>query len=133
MVIPSHPGTGLSGPTTQAGWGVDRTSRAYATLMASLGYDRYLVQGGDHGAVLAPHLGRVDPAHVIGIHVNAATIGFIPMGPVDEPTLAGLTPVEQRRLAAIGNFLTDGNGYNVIQSTRPQTIGYGWRTRRPRC
>jgi pimeloyl-ACP methyl ester carboxylesterase len=125
VVIPSHPGTGLSGPTTQSGWGVDRTARAYAALMAELGYHDYVVQGGDHGAVLAPHLGRVDPDHVRGIHVNAATIGFIPTGPVDEQTLAQLSPVEQRRLAAIGTFLTDGNGYNVIQATRPQTIGYG--------
>jgi pimeloyl-ACP methyl ester carboxylesterase len=125
VVIPSHPGTGLSGPTTQPGWGVDRTARAYAALMAELGYTRYLVQGGDHGAVLAPHLGRVDPEHVRGIYVNAATIGFIPMGPVDEQTSAELSPVEQSRVAAIGTFLTDGNGYNVIQATRPQTIGYG--------
>lgn len=125
VVIPSHPGVGLSGPTTQPGWGVDRTARAYATVMDELGYTGYLVQGGDHGAVLAPHLGRVDPDHVRGIHVNAATIGFIPMGPLDEQTMAELTPVEQRRLAAIGAFMTDGNGYSVIQSTRPQTIGYG--------
>jgi pimeloyl-ACP methyl ester carboxylesterase len=93
--------------------------------MAELGYTRYLVQGGDHGAVLAPHLGRVDTEHVQGIHVNAATIGFIPMGSVDESTRAQLTPVEQRRLASIETFMTDGNGYNVIQATRPQTIGYG--------
>jgi epoxide hydrolase len=125
VVIPSHPGVGLSGPTSQPGWGIDRTARAYAELMSQLDYSQYLVQGGDHGAVLAPHLGRVDPDHVRGIHVNAATIGFIPMGPVDEQTMSQLTPLEQRRVAAIGAFMTDGNGYNVIQATRPQTIGYG--------
>jgi pimeloyl-ACP methyl ester carboxylesterase len=125
VVIPSHPGTGLSGPTTQPGWGVDRTARAYAELMAQLGYASYLVQGGDHGAVLAPHLGRVDAEHVRGIHVNAATIGFIPLGPVDEETVTQLSPTEHRRLAAIASFMTDGNGYNIIQATRPQTIGYG--------
>ncbi len=125
LVIPSHPGVGLSGPTIEPGWGVQRTARAYATLMAGLEYSSYVVQGGDHGAVLAPHLGRIDAAHVRGIHVNAATIGFIPMGPVDDATAAGLTEVEQRRLQAIGQFMRDGNGYNVIQATRPQTIGYG--------
>jgi epoxide hydrolase len=125
VVIPSHPGTGLSGPTTHPGWGVDRTARAYAMLMADLGYPSYLVQGGDHGAVLAPHLGRVDADHVRGIHVNAATIGFIPIGPVDDDTLAQLSPTEHRRIAAITTFMSDGNGYNIIQATRPQTIGYG--------
>ncbi|SDS36986.1 epoxide hydrolase family protein [Microlunatus soli] len=125
VVLPSHPGTGLSGPTRQPGWGVDRTARAYAALMSDLGYDGYLVQGGDHGAVLAPHLGRVDAAHVRGVHVNAASLGFIPMGPVDEATMAGMTAVERRRMAMIDAFMTDGNAYNLMQATRPQTIGYG--------
>ncbi|SHF93417.1 epoxide hydrolase family protein [Geodermatophilus nigrescens] len=125
VVIPSHPGVGLSGRTAEPGWGVPRTARAYAELMARLGYGSYVVQGGDHGAVLAPQVGRVDPAHVRGVHVNAATVGFIPMGEVDEETAAGLSPLEQRRLARIAEFMTDGNGYTVIQATRPQTIGYG--------
>lgn len=125
VVIPSHPGVGLSGRTTSPGWGVPRTARAYARLMADLGYDSYVVQGGDHGAVLAPHLGRVDPEHVRGVHVNAATLGFMPMGEVDEDTVADLSPVERHRLELIADFMNDGNGYNVIQATRPQTIGYG--------
>lgn len=57
--------------------------------------------------------------------MNAATIGFIPMGPLDETTMSQMTPIAQRRLAAIGTFMAEGNGYNVIQFTRPQTIGYG--------
>lgn len=125
VVIPSHPGIGLSGRTTAPGWGVPRTAAAYAALMSRLGYESYVVQGGDHGAVLGPHLGRVDAEHVRAIHVNAATIGFIPMDAVDEETATGMSPVEQRRLGLIGDFMSDGNGYNVIQATRPQTIGYG--------
>lgn len=125
VVIPSHPGTGLSGRTSEPGWGVPRTSRAYAHLMAELGYESYVVQGGDHGAVLAPHVARVDQDHVRGVHVNAATLGFMPMEEVDEETAAELSFVERRRLEMIGEFMTDGNAYNLIQSTRPQTIGYG--------
>lgn len=125
VVMPSHPGVGLSGRTTSPGWGVPRTATAYATLMARLGYESYVVQGGDHGAVLAPHLGRVDAQHVRGIHVNAATVGFIPMGEVPPEVAADLSPAEHRRLGLIATFMTDGNGYNVIQATRPQTIGYG--------
>jgi len=125
VVIPSHPGTGLSGRTTSPGWGVPRTAAAYAELMARLGYDSYVVQGGDHGAVLAPHVARVDPEHVRGVHVNAATLGFMPMGEVDDGTAGQLTELERRRLGMITEFMTDGNGYNVIQATRPQTVGYG--------
>jgi epoxide hydrolase len=123
VVIPSHPGTGLSGRTSEPGWGVPRTSRAYAALMAELGYPTYVVQGGDHGAVLAPHVARVDPEHVRGVHVNAASLGFMPMEPVDDPS--DFTPLEQHRLEEIARFLRDGSAYNQIQSTRPQTIGYG--------
>jgi len=93
--------------------------------MGQLGYESYVVQGGDHDAVLAPHLGRVDTEHGRGIHVNAATLGFMPLGDVDEETAAELSPVEQSRLELIAKFMSDGNGYNVIQTTRPQTIGYG--------
>lgn len=125
VVIPSHPGVGLSGRTAEAGWNVPRTTRAYAELMARLGYSDYVVQGGDHGAVLAPHLGRVDPDHVRAVHVNAATLGFMPLGPVDDETAVNFTDLEQRRMRSISEFMSSGNGYNVIQATRPQTIGYG--------
>lgn len=125
VLIPSHPGTGLSGPTRQPSWGVDRTARADASLMSELGYGSYFVQGGDHGAVLAPHLGRVDTAHVLGVHVNAASLGFIPMVPVDEATIAAMTDIERHRLQLINAFMTDGNAYNLMQATRPQAIGYG--------
>ena len=46
------------------------------------------------------------------------------MGEVDPREVADLTPAEQRRMGLIAEFMTDGNGYNVIQATRPQTIGY---------
>jgi epoxide hydrolase len=57
---------------------------ALAELMARLGYDRYAAEGGDFGAFVAPDLGRVDAEHVIGVHVNAATMGSIPFGDLSE-------------------------------------------------
>ena len=41
LVIPSLPGYGFSGPTTDAGWNSARTAAAFADLMRRLGYDRY--------------------------------------------------------------------------------------------
>ncbi len=93
--------------------------------MSRLGYERYGGQGGDYGAFVAPDLGRVDADHVVGVHVNAATDGFIPFGDVDEATMAELTDVEKSRLARLKHYLSEGNGYFQIQATRPQTIGYG--------
>src|SRR6266516_2435040 len=38
VVCPSLPGYGFSGQPDQAGWGVERIARAWAELMARLGY-----------------------------------------------------------------------------------------------
>lgn len=124
VVIPSIPGFGLSGPTHERGWDVQRVSRAFAGLMSRLGYDRYATQGGDLGAFIAPLLGRIDEDRVIGIHVNAASVGFIPFGEIEPEVKEQLTDLEKERLTRIERFTTDQWGYASIQSTRPQTIAY---------
>ena len=125
LVIPSLPGFGFSGPVTEPGWGSRRIAGALAELMARLGYERYGAQGGDFGAFVAPDLGRVDPGHVIGVHVNAATLGFIPFGDIPEQDLATFSPAEKERAQRLQGFLAEGNGYFQIQCTRPQTLSYG--------
>jgi epoxide hydrolase len=88
LVIPSLPGFGFSGPTHEPGWDASRTARAWAELMRRLGYDRYGAHGNDAGAIVAPHQGRVDPDHVVGVHVNQ--VFSFPSG--DPAELDGLTP-----------------------------------------
>ncbi|NUR87925.1 MAG: alpha/beta fold hydrolase [Nonomuraea sp.] len=122
LVIPSHPNFGFSGPATRPGWDSWTIATAYAELMRRLGYERYGAQGGDFGAFIAPDLGRVDPDHVVGVHVNAATAGFIPFGEVAEDEL---TDAERVRLARMRAFLSEGNGYFQIQATKPHTLGFG--------
>jgi pimeloyl-ACP methyl ester carboxylesterase len=125
LVIPSLPGFGFSGPIHEAGWSSDRTAKAWAELMRRLGYERYGAQGGDLGAFVSPELGRIATDHVVGVHVNAATFGFIPFGPVDPADLATFTIAEKARLERLNKFMSDGNGYFQIQATRPQTVAYG--------
>jgi len=124
LVVPSLPGFGFSGPVTEPGWGSRRIAGALAELMARLGYGRYGAQGGDFGAFVAPDLGRVDPDHVIGVHVNAATMGFIPFGDIPEQDQATFSPAEKERAQRLQGYLAEGNGYFQIQSTRPQTLSY---------
>jgi pimeloyl-ACP methyl ester carboxylesterase len=124
LVIPSIPGFGFSGPTHAKGWNVNRVARAWAELMHRLGYERYGAQGGDLGALISPAPARVAPESVVGVHVNAASVGFIPLGPVDEEARKGLTDRERRSLTSIAKLTTDGIGYNALQSTRPQTLSY---------
>ena len=49
VVCPSLPGYGFSDRPTAPGWNVERIARAWAELMARLGYDRYGAQGGEIG------------------------------------------------------------------------------------
>lgn len=125
LVIPSIPGFGFSGPTHDSGWSTARVALAWAELMRRLGYDRYGAQGGDFGAFVSPELGHVDPDHVIGVHVNAATVGFIPWAEVDPAEMATFTDDEKARFGRLQDFLSQGNGCFQIQATRPQTIAFG--------
>jgi len=125
LVIPAIPGFGFSGPTRERGWTTVRTAHAWAELMRRLGYDRYGAQGGDFGAIISPLLGRIDSDHVLGVHLNAATVGFIPWGDVDPAELATFSDVEKARLQRLHQFMAGGNAYFQIQATRPQTLAYG--------
>jgi pimeloyl-ACP methyl ester carboxylesterase len=117
VVVPSLPGYAFSAKPASTGWGVKKTARAWAALMARLGYDRYGAQGGDWGAMVTTAMGLQDPGHVAGIHLNMI-IGF--PGPDDgEPT-----ETEQAALAGVQSYMAVDSGYSKQQSTRPQTLGY---------
>ncbi len=62
VVCPSLPGYGFSGKPAAPGWGVERIARAWAALMARLGYDRYGAQGSDWGTSVTTSLGQQDAA-----------------------------------------------------------------------
>ena len=120
VVVPSLPGYGFSGPTTEPGWDVRRVGAAWAELMSGLGYDRYGAQGGDWGSMVSRHLADQDPEHVIGVHLNMMM--SLPPGLPDD--LDGLTDRESAGLARMQQYLSEGNGYVAIQSTQPQTLAY---------
>jgi microsomal epoxide hydrolase len=125
VVIPSIPGSGFSGPTNQVGWDTERIARAWMELMRSLGYSRYLVQGGDWGMPISLRLGLTDPEHVIGAHVNMC----VTLPPPDPAAMAGLmaelNESDMGKLQFAGYFFQDGFGFQKIQSTRPQSLAYG--------
>jgi len=122
VVVPSMPGYGFSGPTVQPGFDVNRVADAIAEVMDQLGYDRYIAQGGDWGAIVTRRLGEVHADRLIGIHVNML---FAFPGADDPDPMAGVTEDDSARFAAAGARIADGTGYMAIQSTRPQTLAYG--------
>ena len=117
VIAPSIPGFGFSGPTHETGWNTVRVARAWAELMRRLGYERYGAQGGDTGALVSPELGRIDPEHLAGIHVN--NLLTFPSGQLDD-----LSDADQGRLKLMQRWQNEMAGYASIQSTRPQTLAY---------
>jgi epoxide hydrolase len=117
-VVPSLPGYGWSDKPAEVGWGVERIARAWAALMARLGYDRYGAQGSDWGTSVSASLGQLDFEHVVGIHLMP------PLAPPDPATLGDLTEREQQALDAIDRGRAQESGYSTMHRTRPQTIGY---------
>jgi microsomal epoxide hydrolase len=117
LVCPSIPGFGFSGPTVTPDVTPRRVARMNAELMARLGYDRYVAQGGDWGSVITAWTGHDDATHAAGIHLNMV---------VAPPTSSeDLTPDEQAMLAGMAEFNAEGMGYQHIQGTKPQTLAYG--------
>jgi pimeloyl-ACP methyl ester carboxylesterase len=119
LVLPSLPGYGFSGEPTELGWESGRIAQAWAVLMERLGYARYVAHGGDVGASVTDAMGRQGPDGLVGIHVSllAGALGIVDQLPKESP---------EERVAhdALATFTTDGFGYFLEQSTRPQTIGY---------
>jgi pimeloyl-ACP methyl ester carboxylesterase len=118
LVIPSLPGYGFSDRPTRPGWGVERIARAWARLMARLGYRRYGAQGGDWGTSISTAIAQQDPEHVAGIHLTP------PLAPPDPATLDDLTDRERAALASLEHAAEWESGYSQEHATRPQTIGY---------
>ena len=119
LMLPSLPGYGFSGEPAELGWESGRIARAWAKLMDRLGYTRYVAQGGDVGADVTDAMGRQAPKGLLGIHVNllAGALGL-------KDRLPAKSEKERAALDAVKTFTTDGFGYFLEQSTRPQTIGY---------
>jgi len=120
LVCPSMPGYGFSSPPTEPGFDIRAVARTNIALMERLGYARYGAQGGDWGSLATAWTARLAPEHVAGIHLN------MPLGrkPGDPAKAARVTEEEQKRLEQARKFRDVETGYQAIQGTRPQTLGY---------
>ncbi len=127
LVIPSMPGHGFSGKPDATGWGPERIGRAYVELMRRLGYDRFVAQGGDWGAIVVDLMAVPAPPGLLGIHTNMA--GVVPLE-IFLATFAGnpvpddLSAAEQRTVDQLRRFFSSHVAYGLIMGTRPQTL-YG--------
>src|SRR5258708_7545079 len=120
LVIPSLPGYGFSERPEHANY---RTvARLWHELMQGLGYERYGAGGGDFGSGVTTLMAIENPAPLIGIHLTTMEPDLWP--PLGEETRS-LTDAEIAYLAQVRKWVEAEQGYSAIQSTRPQTLGYG--------
>ncbi len=130
-LFPPCPVLIFRGRPREAGWNDGRIAAALLELMSRLGYQRFGVQGGDAGAVIAPAIARAAPDRVIGVHVVAATMGFIPMGPIEPEDIATFTDAEKVRLQRLQQFMAERFRVQcaaIEAGRRPWPTGF--RTRR---
>ncbi|HET6530965.1 MAG TPA: epoxide hydrolase [Actinoplanes sp.] len=120
LVIPSIPGFAFSGPTREKGWDRYRIAKAWAALMARLGYDRYGVHGNDAGSLISPEVGRFDRTHVAGVHVTQ--VFSFPSG--DPTEFEGLSEEDMGRLLFLQWWNENGGAYDKLQSTSPATLAH---------
>ena len=120
VVIPSLPGYGFSERPRQVGVNYQHVAGLWHRLMRGLGYERYGAQGGDFGAGIATFMALNNPEPMIGVHLSNLEIAPY-TGPGARPLSAAERTYRERNEA----FWQEEYGYKAIQSTKPQTLGYG--------
>jgi pimeloyl-ACP methyl ester carboxylesterase len=121
VVAPSLPGYGFSQRPLKVGINYRYVADRWHRLMSELGYARYGGSGYDFGAGVTTILALDHPESVIGIHLTTLESDLAPVVDDEEE----LSDVERSYLAMNRSWDMTERGYSAIQSTKPQTIGYG--------
>lgn len=121
VIAPSLPGFGFSGIPAARGYNPERIAHMLAELMERLGYETYAIAGGDWGAIINRHLANHYPERLIGLHSNMILAG----PPADEEQRNRADPEELALTSARAAYMQNETGYQAIQGTKPQTLGYG--------
>ncbi|MEM7059446.1 MAG: epoxide hydrolase [Pseudomonadota bacterium] len=115
VIAPSLPGFTFSDRPPRP-YGPRKMAGMINSLMTeTLGYDRYIAQGGDWGGAICSWLGFDHSPSCAAIHINVLTMRH-PDGPQ--------TPEEQAWEAEFNRDQIMQDGYRTQQATRPQTLSY---------
>ncbi|MEA2467338.1 MAG: hypothetical protein QOJ57_1464 [Thermoleophilaceae bacterium] len=121
LVIPSLPGYGFSERPARTGLNTRGTAGLWHGLMRGLGYTRYGAGGGDFGAGVASFMALDDPEHaMLGLHLTN-----LELAPYTGPGSRPLSDAERAYVEQVESWDAVERGYSSIQSTKPQTVGYG--------
>ncbi|KAL5261176.1 hypothetical protein ACHWQZ_G007025 [Mnemiopsis leidyi] len=134
VVAPSLPGHGFTDPPNVTGVSPSVMACAYHKLMHKLGYKRFVIHGGDWGAIIGSLLTYMYPESVIGLHntMNHMNFGWRQIlqsliGAV-LPSLVYTTEQEKKFIHPMFKFgerMYRSFAYFHIQSVLPDSYGYG--------
>lgn len=122
VICPSLPGYGFSDAPTTPGFDQRSAAIDHITLMERLGYDRYFLQGGDWGSAVSSWHAKLAKERVAALHL---TLMFVSKPKHLEDPFENVSPGELDRLNASQARMSGGTGYQAIQGSKPQTLGYG--------
>lgn len=120
VVIPSLPGYGFSERPVRTGVTGRYTAGLWHQLMHGLGYSRYGAHGSDWGSAVTTFMALDEPEPMLGIH-----LANLDLAPYTGPGSRPLSEAERAYLDQYRQWREEDRGYGAIQSTRPQTVGYG--------
>lgn len=120
VVVPALPGYPFAETWTGPPASTSVMAEAVAGVMEELGYDRYVVSGGDIGSSVAEALAARHRGAVGALHLT--DVPYRHIFTVDE---AELSEPERGYLAAGQQWLMTEGGYALEQSTKPRTLAVG--------
>ncbi|EHA45862.1 epoxide hydrolase domain-containing protein [Pyricularia oryzae 70-15] len=121
VVAPSLMGYGWSSLPRQAGFNMFHHADVFHHLMVRLGYDRYVVQGGDWGAIVSRALLMQHPEHAVALHVNMPYVTSSELSPEES---ANLTEAELAAVERFQWYKDYEQAYTAVQATKPRTFGF---------
>jgi len=121
VIIPSIPGQGFSEIPKESGMNVKRIAKLFTSLMTEeLGYEKFVAHGGDLGTGITEQIALYHAESLLGIHLTDVPYHHILTIPPDK-----LNDTEKKYLDDITKWQMTEGAYNMIQSTKPQTLAYG--------
>ena len=121
VIAPSLPGFGFSEKPNQPGYSPEKFAHILAALMERLGYEQYAIAGGDWGAIINRYLANNYADRLIGLHSNMVLAN----PPADEALRDNVSEAESTLREARTAYMQNEVGYQQIQRTKPQSLGYG--------
>jgi pimeloyl-ACP methyl ester carboxylesterase len=117
VVVPALPGFPFAPPLTKPGMSATAMAGVVEAVMSELGYQSYIVSGGDVGSLVAENLSARAPHSVSALHLT--DVPYTHLFTVGE---SELTPDEQAYLSAGRQWQMTEGAYALEQSTKPHTL-----------